>query len=262
MSNPINKLSDIDINKITYSNPFDADGKTIIYINYIDRQQLLLQIPSLICNKPIDNNEIILPLNAKNNKLTQSVVTFFQSLDDKIVSDIRKYAKLWKIKGNIKYRAVINEMSDSNDKLYENGLIRLKLIHREEFVTKVYNKQRNLLSKIEYTELLNKNCYVKSIIELSSLWFNNDIITLNIITHQVRITNKIPKIIHVDKYSFSDSEDEQVNDDYIDMTQTDFMEKQNTDKEDEKDDNTTEENDDVKSNSSNNSEINELLNDD
>ncbi|AYV78888.1 MAG: hypothetical protein Edafosvirus44_3 [Edafosvirus sp.] len=271
MSISIYKLNDVDINKITYSSPFDIDGKTIIYINYMNKNQLLVQVPSLVSNDPIDNNEIVLPLQAKNNKLTESVNNFFKSLDDKIVNDIRKNAKAWKIKGNIKYRAIVSVMEDSNDKIYENGLIRLKLLDQTDFTTKIYNKKRELLSKNEYIELLNRNCFVKSIIELSSIWFNNDIITLNIRTHQLRITNKIPKIIQVDKYSFSDSEEEEVSDQYIDMTQTDFIEKSTKYKESEsdegKEDKEEDEDDednvsDIRSNSSNNDEIDEILNED
>lgn len=207
------KMENITIDDIEYDRPIKtSDGKVEIFIRYLG-DRLITKMPTLVSNDGVNDTSIILPLVCKNKTLTNKVITFFKDLEKKILDDIKKNATTWKINGQIKYKAIINLMNDNGENdLYDNGLIRLNIITSQDFNTLVFNKKKELLTKEQYSEMLNYNSYVKPIIEISSILLNDKTISINIITHQLRITNKVPKITSLSGYCFSDSEDDCDND--------------------------------------------------
>lgn len=223
MNPPIQKFSTVNFNNIVYRPILKAKDMAIIYVQYLVNNKkvpLLIEVPALISNEPYNNdkNEIILELQGKTDEISKAVDNFFISLDDRIVSDVQKHSKSWNLKSkNVKYKAIVT-MGQSNGK----HAIKLKVNDRANFKTIVYNKNRDQLLKEEYTKLIGQETFIKSIIEISSIWFTNDVICVDIKVHQLRISSLVPKSVHIVDYSFTDSEDDEFLGKEIDLTQSEF----------------------------------------
>lgn len=221
----IHRISEIDFDKISYSAPVNIQNNIVVYINYNKTSPLLVTVPSLLAIDQVnDKNEILLSLTAKDDKNNNSVREFFKQLDQKFINDIKINAKTWKIKtNNVSYKALVNIIEEN-----QAGIIKFKIIEKEDFATRVYNKEKQQLNKEEYKNVIKKDCYIKSIIEISSIWFNSENIVIFIKTHQIRVSFK-KKPLSLDVYAFSDSDDQQQDN----VTAIDFTEEPNNDNEEE-----------------------------
>jgi hypothetical protein len=171
------RIEDINLSKIRYINKKVTNSKTIIYVKYEDKNKLnnfVFQTPSLRnVNDIVKKNgfyEMDIPLVGQNESKTNLLVEFLNNLDRKIIND-GKINNDWFdnfiINDNIKYQRTIRE----NDN-YNNGMIKVKILKNENFETivQINNKDRIDISKVN--KIINKNCWVKMILEVYAIWVN------------------------------------------------------------------------------------------
>jgi hypothetical protein len=222
----IYKIEDIDLDKIIYMNADLSSDVKIIHLQYIDnngRYPLLIQIDNLymiddiqkVSNKKCITHEVILPLVGKNAKSSEKVKNFFESIDKKIICDAKNYVNIWPFDTkNIKYKALIRYVDGVNNRMYDNGVIKLKFIRSKNFKTRIYNKKKTPVEESQYTEIFNGSCYVKSIVEIVSVWIKNGIFGLYVRPHQLKVSVGFPPIFTPKYYSFDDGT-ESNDDDFI-----------------------------------------------
>lgn len=170
------RIDEIDINKIKFTNVKTNSKKTIIYMKYdngTDLSNLVFQSPSLFnINEPIyknNNYELDIPLHGKYDDKINEFISFLTKLDKKIMDQASKNPKWFNnfTKTNkIKYQKTIRE---SDDKRYNNGMIRIKLIKSNKFQSKIKLDEELIdIKKIE------QNSCVKIILEAYAIWINEN----------------------------------------------------------------------------------------
>ena len=184
------KISEINIDNICYTDIKTHNNKTIIYLKYMDTNKLrniVFQTPTLLNindiisskSKSLDSTisethtnkiyELDIPLNGKSDSKTTKFIKFLQSLDDKIIKDARinsKWFETFSHKKSIRYQKIIRE---SDNSMYENGMIRIKIIRSNDFDT-VINYNNNRINPTD----IPKNCWIKSILEIYAIWINEN----------------------------------------------------------------------------------------
>jgi hypothetical protein len=169
------KIQDIVYSKIRYISKKVTNSKTIVYIKYKDNGKLnnfVFQTPSLRnVNNIIKKNgyyEMDIPLVGQNKNKTDLLVGFLNNLDRKIINDAKintDWFDNFIVDNNIKYQKTIRD----NDN-YKNGMIKVKILKNDNFETivKVNNKDRVDLNNV------NKNSWVKMILEVYAIWINKN----------------------------------------------------------------------------------------
>jgi hypothetical protein len=212
------KLSDINFDDINYSKPVDGTflktteynkGYYISYISY-KNEPLLIEIPSLYFPDDYKNdNELLLPLNSKENKYDTDLNNFFSNLDKNIIKNVSKILKTLKIKSKgMNYNAILKSV-DNDDNLYKNGAIQIKILPE----TKLYDPNKQIIEKELYSSVITRGSYIGSIIQLVSIMVNHEQILVNVKVHQMRVSYVIPNNISLFEYSFLESEEEQIKND-------------------------------------------------
>ncbi len=214
MSYKIFKISEVDLQNIIYTHPFQQDGSTVIRMYFKPENTtqknipILIEIPELLlCDNYDGGDNIILPLYSLNDDKTNDVVNFFNALDNQIISDLKTNVKKWcpKLK-NMSYKAVVNEADDIE--IFKNGAIKFR-INESEFKTSFYDKQRNVIETSQLNKALTQGNYLKSIIELKAIHVNpNNDIALIFRTHQIKVIPPNYEKINLNSYSFYDSDND------------------------------------------------------
>jgi len=223
MSNNIKiyKMEDIDLTRIIYSRPVSCKkNKSSILISYNDpekgRMPFLLRIPSLYLvdgikkkiNSSSITHELMLLLQCKSHKSTTETVEFFESLDRKFVNDIKD--KNWDQK-NKSWKKIVRK-SENNDHLHQNGGIKIKFIKSDDFETKVYTPDGQIVDQRYYDDVFGNSCYVKTILEFVSLWKNNDnVFGLYVRPHQICVNYHSPPVNVLQAFSFPENSEESDN---------------------------------------------------
>ena len=209
------KYDEINLDNIIYTQPLDASlaspnnykkGYYIIYLTY-NNNPLLIEIPSLHILDDYNNSrqEILLSLSAKDSKHDEKLHSFFSLLDKKFIKDVTKILKTNKFFNGINsmsYNAILKSLESNS--LNGKCLIQLKLLD----TTTLYDVNKKLINKHDYKLYLNNNSYLGTIIEISSIIFNNEQILINIKTHQMKVSYFMPKKIVLTEYSFIESNNE------------------------------------------------------
>jgi hypothetical protein len=219
------KIGEVDYSKISYlSAVYNRESKNIeIPICYKHNKNIpfLVQVPSLFNNDRYnEKGELILPLLSKTEKITNQVSNFFKKLDDLFVSQIK--SQITKLKTNknipqrniknISYRAIVNELDNDGEEdnpIYRNGLIRLKI---NDTITQLYDENKVLINLNEYENVLTQGSYVKSIIEINAIILSDNEVTINIIPHQLRVSEDVINKIQLIEYSFIESDSDESED--------------------------------------------------
>ncbi len=169
------RLSEIDINNICYTDVKSNEKKTIVYLKYMDNNKLkniVFQTPTTMSTNMIQckNNifELDVPLVGKEIDKINRFIQFLDLLDRKIVKDAKnnnKWFELFSNQKTMKYQKILRESTDGN----RNGVIRLKLLRTNDFETVVqYNNSRINIEEIQ------KDCWLKSILEIYAIWINEN----------------------------------------------------------------------------------------
>ncbi len=195
MNYKIYNINEIDMERIVYSEPVTYNENiSSIYVSYKDTirgtSPLLLQIPTLcsiegirVINAKSITHELLLYLQSKTTDVTEQVRDFFEGLDRKFIMDAKKKYDWKDSVEKLTYKVLVRQKK--ND---ENGILKIKFIKNNEFETRVFYKDRTIITPDEYHKVFSNKCYVKMIIECVSLWKNkHNIFGLYIRPHQIRV---------------------------------------------------------------------------
>ncbi len=170
------RFNEIDLNNIIYTDIKYNNKKTVIYIKYDDNNKfknLVFQTPSMISINNVQNKnnifELDVPLVGKEQNKIEPFIEFLNKLDKKIIKDAKNNNKWFERFANVKsmkYQKIIRESVDERN---TNGVIRLKLLRTDDFETLVQNNN----TKINIEEI-NKDCWLKCILEIYAIWINNN----------------------------------------------------------------------------------------
>lgn len=215
MSYRIYKPDEIDFDKITYSKPVDYNRNiSSIYISY-DKNPLLVQLPGLFCADGIEkvnnrsiSHELLLTLNSSSDAKTNSIKTFLENLDRKLIVDAKTKYSWGENAGKLTYKVIVRQSNNDNP-LYDNGVLKIKFIKSNGFNTMVYNSNREVVPESHYHDTFNDNCYVSMILEFVSLWKNKSgVFGVYIRPHQVRVKYGLPPTNILPEYSFANRSSE------------------------------------------------------
>jgi hypothetical protein len=170
------RISEIDINNICYTDIKVNNKKTIVYLKYNDNNKfknIVFQTPTFMSTyvPKIKNDiyELDVPLIGKEQNKINKFANFLESVDRKIIKDAKNNNKWFEKFVNVKsmkYQRIIREPTDKSNK---NGIIRLKLLKTNDFETIIQNTS----NRIEIEEI-NKDCWLKCILELYAIWINEN----------------------------------------------------------------------------------------
>lgn len=170
------RFNEIDLNNIIYTDIKYNNKKTVVYIKYDDNNKfknLVFQTPSMISINSVQNKnnifELDVPLLGKEQNKIDPFIDFLNKLDKKIIKDAKNNNKWFERFANVKsmkYQKIIREPVDERNK---NGILRLKLLRTDDFETLVQNNN----TKINIEEI-NKDCWLKCILEIYAIWINNN----------------------------------------------------------------------------------------
>ena len=164
------KISEIDFDKLLYSDPVKRNAKKNIMFRYShnnEQEQFLIQTPELVCiEKPkLVNNiyEITLELRSKSQKKVNNFINFINELDNKIIK-LSISNESWFDGNNGVYHKIIRD-----DPNYKNGILKLKVKNSNNLskllkVTKDGQKQKSSIDSI------TANSKVKVVLDVFGLW--------------------------------------------------------------------------------------------
>merc|ERR1711871_226580 len=165
------RISEIDLDKIVYTNIKDGKNKKVIYLKYDNDSNNILsfQTTSLISLEDVKGKngfyEIDIPLYGTNKGKVNQLVEFLKKLDKKIIEDAKKNSKKW-FSGmkNITYKSVIRSSSNKTSE-YNNGVLRIKITENS----------INSPILIDGTgKNIKKNSDIKMILECYAIWITNN----------------------------------------------------------------------------------------
>jgi len=242
----IYKINEINLNNIIYSKPDESSETKLIYLKYnhnSHKTPLLIQLPDLymiddIKELNINSNvthEILLPIIGKTDETTNQVKNFIESLDNKVINDVQNHINIWPFKTNeIKYKLTTKHVNNTTNKIYSNGILKFKLLKSKSFKTNIYKSNKEIINDNMYKKIITGNNYIKSIIEIAAIWIKNDTVGLYIRPHQFRISEGGEPIHVLNKYSFIEDTEMDINNVYDTEINNDTCEdKHNTIKENE-----------------------------
>lgn len=175
------KVSEVQLDKIIYDQIRGYDKKYVLIHYEKPGQKLLIQTPQLLClSLPLSNNgyyDLDIPLYGKSMRKVNKFIKLLENLDDKCVYDAKKNAKHWfSGKSNIRYKSLIRDIPD-NSRLYENGVIKIKLLDGYEKTAITINGNDSNISE------LCTNQHIRVILEVFALLITNDGFSLYLKPH-------------------------------------------------------------------------------
>lgn len=179
-------LGEIDSEEITYSEPIIGDKLNQMYISYADEPFLVYLPGMLFLNGLITTqskccpNAIYLKLKGETEEITDQVLDFFKGLDTKMILDGKENKEDWPFIGkDIEYKTLVKNI---------DGLtVKLKFINNGNISTKVFNTDGDLVSKNDYDIYFQGPCFIKSVLEIVSVWFKKGMYGLHVKLHQLEI---------------------------------------------------------------------------
>jgi hypothetical protein len=125
-------LSTINLDNIIYKKVKKISSNTkLVFIKYNDNNQLqnfVFQIPTIINNGVINNDELSFNLKCVNIDKTNTLIKFFNNLDNKIIEDSKN--NNW-FTDNLLYKKFINYNNNINIKIVNNDTFNTKLFLNE-----------------------------------------------------------------------------------------------------------------------------------
>lgn len=163
------RISDINFDKIMYSEPIEKDSKKSILLKYLNgksNDQLLIQTPELLCiEKPVLKNsiyELHVALESESSNKVNNLIQFINKLENKII-ELAKKNSSWFDKKNNSYHKIIREHSD-----YKNGILKLKV--KSDNLDKLLKVTKNNQMTISSIEDIEKNNNLKMVLDIYGLW--------------------------------------------------------------------------------------------
>ena len=168
----------IDLNNMIYTKTKKSIGKETKKIiltkyKYDDaNKNMVFQTPILTCISKTKNeqniNELEISFENKNNKIIE-FINFLTELENKVKKDANIFASQW-------FENISNENNTVNfqkiirtNPNYPDGLLKMKIVNNNDFVTQLFNEQNK---KISFENIkINSKC--KLLIEVYSIWVQN-----------------------------------------------------------------------------------------
>ena len=124
----------------------------------------MFQVPTLNNKITINNNELDININCKNNNKSSSLNAYFDKLDNKVIEDAKKNNVVWfdhlEDKTDINYHYIVTN----------NNSFKVKCINSSEFSTSLYLNDE---TKINLENIPNNGTF-KIILEFYAIWINNN----------------------------------------------------------------------------------------
>ena len=193
-------IDNINFNNINIDRlDIESNTRKNLYLKY-NNNDLILQIPELLYTNELkereDYYEIIIDIVCRNKEKTNNFIDFLDNLDKYFISLISKNKNKYFNNKKIKYKSILR---DNNN----NKFIKLKLLK--------YNINNNILrivnnSKSISLKELNKECYIKILININAIWINDHIFGI----YLKPILINIRPILHTNISFIKDSENEKI----------------------------------------------------
>lgn len=220
------KIKQLNLNNIVYSVPRNIQhGKKIIVLGYNDPElsemsPLIFQTTELYCGNTVEkinmtsDYKLDVPIYAKSDAKTKEFTSFLNNLNKTIMFNANKNKHLWfGNQNNIKYKSIIRK-STSTDKIFENGIIKLRLGNTNKYKTQVFTENKELVDLEQV--LIEGTCYMKLLIELTALIIDNDSFELVYKVHQIGCIDIIKSYV-ANEYALVDDSNEYSNDEYTNL---------------------------------------------
>lgn len=170
------RISEIDLDKIIYTEIKEGRNKKVIYLNYDNNSNnhLSFQTTSLACLENLKQKdgfyELDIPLFGSNIQKVNQLNEFLKDLDQKIINDARKNSKKW-FSGmkNITYKSVIRS-STNKSKEYSNGVLRIKISENSNNAPILIDGNGNNITIKD----IKQNCNIKMILECYAIWITDN----------------------------------------------------------------------------------------
>lgn len=187
------RYSSINLENITYKKIKNMTNRKLIYLKYKDNNKnnnFVIQLSKLYGNNIISSNEIEFNVSSK-------LISFFNNLDDYIISEAHKNSELWfdhiKDKSSIDYQRILNV----------NNTIKLKLINTEEFITKCYVNEQEITN---FNDINTNDTTNKIILECYAIWVKGN--SFGLLLRPVNIS-----LSYVEKYNYKFLNDSELDED-------------------------------------------------
>ena len=202
------KISMVQPNQIFFKNIKESENKKIIFIKYKDDnilKNMVFQLPTLVNNITIENNEVEIALECVDESKTQKIIDLINSIDEKIVNEAKKNANLWFDHVNDKTKINFHHsLRECNDTL----MLKLKIINSKEFKTNII-LNNNESEKILFNEIPTTG-KLKIVLECYAVWVHGD--TFGLILRPV-ILSFIMDIETEYNYKILDDSESEISDD-------------------------------------------------
>jgi len=166
------KISDINLDSISFKNIKESENRKIIFIKYKDDnfKNMVFQLPTLFNNITCENNEIDISINCNDEHKTKKVLDFFNKVDSKIIEEAKHNSNIWF--DHITDKTKINYNHTLQVKDNDENVIRLKIINSKEFNTKL------ILNNDDDDKVLFKNIpttgNLKLVLECYAIWVHDN----------------------------------------------------------------------------------------
>jgi len=203
MSTKIYHIDKINTDNIDFLKGNAISGNIIVPIYYKTKTKnpLIIQLFDVKIRN-YTSNKLIIQLENDNLDFLSTLDTLIQSRLKKIIIQLKTSRMFNTNTKNISYDAIIKTL-DNND---EDKFAMLQMTDS----CKVYNDDKKLIEKDEYETVLSSDVSAKLIIEVNSIVFDKEEISVNLKLHQIKITEaNAPMLeLNLNTYAFSDSETE------------------------------------------------------
>ncbi len=207
------KISEINPDQIFFKNMKESNNKKIIFIKYKDEdvlKNMVFQLPTLVNDIHVENNEVEISLDCVEEIKTQKVINLINALDEKIVNEAKKNANSWF--DHVVDKSKINFHHSLRGDNEESPIIKLKVIDSKEFKTNII-LNNNESEKISLNEV-PKNGKLKVVLECYAIWIHGD--TFGLLLRPV-IFSFIMDVETEYNYKILDDSESEMSDDNNDM---------------------------------------------
>ena len=177
--------SEIDVQKVTFTQPIQKKGYHQSILNYENKHGLLVQTPTLVVDAQIGNDstvELVLEKVKRNNDFYSMVRT----MEYLAMSTMSSKSKEWfgKEIGKDKIKSMFRSCLDNPQTLQGN----FSLKFRKDRGMKVFNESKEII-EIEDVELLSG---VKCILKIQGILFGKNVAKLDIRAQKIAVVKKPP----------------------------------------------------------------------
>jgi hypothetical protein len=164
------KISEINLENIQFKNIKESKNRKIIFIKYKENKKIknfVFQLPTLLNNMSIEDNEVEIIIDTKNKNKNKKVIEFFKNIDNYIINSAKENNDIWfnhiEDKTDVQYNHTIRQLED-------NETLKFKMINSNEFKTNIL---LNGEIPIDLDEIPD-NGDLQCVLELYAVWISDN----------------------------------------------------------------------------------------